>query len=332
MNYIELFTRYMSGLTSLEEDRMLLDWMKTSESKDTIYAYFQQNWEKTENQSISADLQQEMLDSIKQQIRMKGAESKKRNVVLSGSRKIYQTVFNYAAAVLLLLLMSLSFYLYQSTHTDASEVVVCAEKGQRSNLVLPDGTKVWLNSDSRLTYSTDYGHQERGVELEGEAFFEVAKDKDHRFIVNAGNIMIEALGTKFNVNAYPDSKKVNTSLVEGKVRVSTANGEQTMVPNEEIIFNRSTGRMTKNKMENIEYATSWMKNGFSFQGSTLKEITEELSRMYNLTIIFRTEEIMRYHFTGIIKNNSLTNILDIIKLTAPIEYEVRNDSIFLNKK
>ena len=331
MNYSELFNKYMQGLTSMDEDIALFEWVKRPDAKDTIYHYFEEKWKETEGMSMPADLQQQMLDEIRLKLNMKAEQPQQQQTKVL-TMTSWQSLFNYAASVLLIGLMAVTYYLYQSTYNNISTVTVCAEKGQQSNVTLPDGTKVWLNSDSRLMYATNFGRDDRKVKLEGEAYFEVAKDRQHRFIVATDRLDIEALGTAFNVRAYDTSKNIYTTLVEGKVSVKAGNREMLMEPDEEVIYSRDTYKLEKKEVDNTDYATGWMKNQFSFNGATLEDITQELSRMYNLTIVFGSEEIKYYHFRGVIKNNSLTNILDIIKLTAPIEYEVRHDSIFLSKK
>lgn len=168
--------------------------------------------------------------------------------------------------------------------------------------------------------------------MTGEAYFEVAKDKEHRFLVSTGLMDVEALGTAFNVQSYPNEDEITTTLLEGKVKISTPGQEAILLPNQQACFGKSSNRLSVIEVENAKYSNSWTKGEFAFNGATLEEIAKELSRMYNMEIKFDSDEIKEYNFSGVIKNNSLTNVLEIISLTSPVVYEVVNDSIILDKQ
>ena len=239
----------------------------------------------------------------------------------------------YAAIVILTIAVSIFSVYYTSPVNEEEKVfAVYAEKGQRSNLTLPDGTKVWLNSGSQLEYNNQYGKKERNVKLTGEAFFEVAKDKKHRFLVKTELMDVEALGTAFNVEAYPEDDEITTSLINGKVRVHTPCKEVILSPNQRACYIKSNNSLYTNKLESAEHANAWIHGEFSFNKASLEEIAKELNRMYNMEIKFNSEEIKKLRFTGIIKNNSLTNVLEIISLTAPVTFEVKDDYIILDKR
>lgn len=335
MNYIELLEKYMQGLTSPEEEKELLHWMQNdSEARRTIHAYYEKRWNTLPKTDIPAELQHKMLMNIKQNIRKDLEKNNNGKYIGIGKTIVWRDIMRYAAAVLITFAVSAfsAYYYYSYTNNDEKNFVVYADKGQRSNLILPDGTKVWLNSGSRLEYNNKYGKEERKVKLTGEAYFEVSKDKEHRFLVNTGIMDIEALGTAFNVQAYPDENRITTTLVEGKVRVNTPGKEAILSPNQQASYSKANGMMTVNNIRNVEYANGWINGEFSFNGASLEEIARELSRMYNMEIKFKSNDIKKLHFTGVIKNNSLTNVLEIISLTSPVVFEVNNDSIILDKR
>ena len=197
---------------------------------------------------------------------------------------------------------------------------------------LPDGTKVWLNSHTHLIYDTNYGVKERSVSLSGEAYFEVAKDKKHRFVVKAGNMEVEALGTTFNVKAYDEDDEMIATLFEGSVRAKAGNQMAILTPDQCAIFSKTDRRLSVNHPRNTSYASLWRTNELAFSGESLEEIAILLDRMYNVKVHFLSNRIKKYSFSGVIRNNSLYNVFEIISLTAPITYVSVGDTIYLNEK
>ena len=199
-------------------------------------------------------------------------------------------------------------------------------------VILDDGTKVWLNSHTKLNYKSDYGVKERSVSLSGEAYFEVSKDTLRRFLVNAGDMEVEALGTAFNVKAYEEDDEVVTTLFEGSVRTVVGKEFVILSPDESAVFNKSSHILSVNHPTNASYARLWRTNELVFSGESLEEIAVLLNRMYNVEVRFLSNKIKGYSFSGVIRNNSLDNVFEIISLTAPITYVSVGDTIYLNEK
>jgi hypothetical protein BACCOPRO_03785 len=155
MDYIELLEKYMQGLTTPEEEKALLDWIQhDGDARSTISAFYEKRWKETPDTGVSAELQYKMLMNIKQNICQHEIE----NQSAAGRKIVWMNVMKYAAAILATMVVSVfSAYYFYSSESDVKNFVVYADKGQRSNLVLPDGTKVWLNSDSKLEYDNTYG-------------------------------------------------------------------------------------------------------------------------------------------------------------------------------
>jgi ferric-dicitrate binding protein FerR (iron transport regulator) len=245
----------------------------------------------------------------------------------------------YAAAVILCVSTGLATYLYtrhsypeNPVNTAKTTLVVSAEKGQRANVTLPDGTRVWLNSHSQITYPSDYGVEARSLTLTGEAWFEVAKDSTRCFVVTAGEMTVEALGTSFNIKAYQEDTEVVTTLFTGSVRTVVGNKEVKLLPKQYVSFNRSSRKLTTGYPENISYTAMWRNNELAFESVSLEKIAVLLNRMYNVEVVFTSDKVRKYCFSGVIKNNSLDNVIEIISLTAPITYESKGDTIKLSEK
>jgi ferric-dicitrate binding protein FerR (iron transport regulator) len=165
------------------------------------------------------------------------------------------------------------------------------------------------------------------VKLEGEAYFEVAKDKNKRFVVSSNGIDIEALGTVFSVKSYPDDSLITTTLLEGKVKVGNEITQTILYPHEAISFNSFNHKFTRKSTINIETVAQWRNNQLAFSGESLGDIAVTLERMYNIDIVFTSEKARNYHFAGVIRNNSLSNVFEIISFTSPIQYKITNNVV-----
>jgi len=239
----------------------------------------------------------------------------------------------YAAAVILCVVVGITSHLYtRQSMAEVKEYMVEAEKGQRASVTLPDGTKVWLNSHTQIIYNSNYGVEDRVVDLRGEAYFEVAKDKEHRFIVKAGGLDVEALGTTFNVKAYKEDDGVIATLFSGSIRATAGKHSAVLSPAQQVVFSRKSETLVVDSPENIAYASMWRDNELAFKGETLNDIAIRLNRLYNVRIEFKSEKIKQYRFSGVIKNNSLDNVFEIISLTSPIMYESLGDTILLSER
>lgn len=209
--HIELLNRFINGKTTPEEEQMLLEWLHNSDYKERIMNFYTLKWEKTSGKRLPIEVQIRIFRKIKKQIRQ---------------RKITHNLWkwiSYTAVAVFCITLGIGthwFYTQKASTSNLLEYVVSADNGQRASIKLPDGTKIWLNSHSKLYYNSDYGVKERIVFLSGEAYFEVSKDTLHRFLVNAGDMKIEALGTSFNVKAYEEDNELITTLFEGCVRTA----------------------------------------------------------------------------------------------------------------
>ena len=204
--------------------------------------------------------------------------------------------------------------------------------GQRAQMDLPDGSVVWLNSQTTLTYDEDFGKKDRKVTLDGEAYFEVTPDKDRPFVVKAADLEITVLGTAFDVCAYKDDNEVSVVLLTGKVDVASESNRYVMQPDEKLVYDRNTGTMQVGKVYSKEYV-EWTDGNLRFENESLENIVKVLSRVYNVKIVFDSAfPEGQYFFTGSIGSGGITNALDILSMTSSLHYEVRDSVIVLHKK
>lgn len=253
----------------------------------------------------------------------------------SGSKErtllIFVQLMKYAAVLLIgVCLSSALFYLTSdktSLMTDSYTIIT--DKGEKSYLELPDGSKVWLNSCTTIKYQSDYGQSNRNIYLSGEAYFEVAKNKEIPFVVKASGLDVTAVGTAFNVSAYMDDSQLITTLFSGKVSVQPTLTKQQILlePNQVAIYYKG-----RNKIETVAYKkqmfAQWRHGALSFDMMYLKDITRLLERNYNVVFRYENQKIKQLKFSGSFRNNeALSEILKIIRTNTSIDYQMNQDTI-----
>lgn len=197
-------------------------------------------------------------------------------------------------------------------------------------LVLSDGTKIWLNSDSKVCYPTRFVGKERKIRLEGEAYLQVAYDENKPFVVELANVKIGVLGTSFNVRAYHDEDVVQTTLVEGRVYMATDKQNVILAPNEQGCVDVD-GCLSKRQVD-VRLYTGWKEGRFIFEGQTLEEIMRTLSRWYDLQIVFDTEAAKYINFTGNLKRyDDFDQILSMLELACSAKFIVKDKTVHISK-
>ena len=311
-----LFRKYLSNSATSDEMKELDEWIASNEDLN--------DWLENQVDDSSAEMDAEKQADILAKIHEKIAVQSKQKFVLPGWAKT-------VAAVALIVLMAVSAAIYfRSNQPNMIQYAeIGALRGQKASVTLPDGTKITLNSESTLKYSTNYNQSDRAVELVGEAYFEVAKNKKIPFVVKAGKLEIEAKGTAFNIKAYPTDNSISTTLTEGKIEVKTPVDVLNMIPNERMEYNNTDQTFRKLTLTDAEGSIGWLNDELSFENATLAEVVANFSRIYNIDIRFASESIKEQRFTGKINNNSLLSVLRIISLTSPIRFEQKDSVVIL---
>ena len=170
---------------------------------------------------------------------------------------------------------------------------------------------------------------ERVLNLEGEAYFEVKPDAKRPFIVQSGKVSVKALGTSFNVKNYNTEEHISVVLMTGKVEVTANDNHVDLLPNEQAIFNKHSSILGKNRVDNSLDYSSWMYNTLNFESTPFSEIAHTLERYYNTQIVFKSEALKSYRFTGKPGNTSLASILHLLSLTSPLAYEIKDSVVIL---
>lgn len=239
--------------------------------------------------------------------------------------------FKYAAAVILIAFLGTNLYLLTDKGTVEMNVIE-VPNGQRASVILSDGTKVWLNSQSKLTYPGRFSSQKRSVKLEGEGFFEVTHNTEAPFYVQSSLISVQVLGTKFNVKSYPNESSFVT-LTEGKVEVTSNDNSHkvTLKPNEQVSYSVKTG-MKLSKYVNTSAVESWTTGEIAYTNKTLAEIAKDLERQFDVRISIADQtlaaDVFTCHFK---KDTTLEEVLKLLKETRKLDYSMNNQEIRIYK-
>jgi ferric-dicitrate binding protein FerR (iron transport regulator) len=285
--------------------------------------YFQEQWDAADT-AVDADVAARIKRAVDRAI--KPAEKPRKS--------LYKLATFLCAAACLAAFTVLGLHLYQDRHTPPGALsCIRTEKGQRVSLTLQDGTRIWLNSDSEISFPSFENAASRDVFLSGECYFEVAKDSRKPFMVHTDVYDVTAVGTAFNVRAYKDDESVKTTLIEGEVRVTGAGMDTRLLPDESFTYNRSRGTYAKDISDLSYYDALWHGNELVVPpGTTLEQLTRILERNYNFQFRFTDDRIKGYTFEGVIKNSQFTNVLDVICLSAPVSYKMEGDYVVFSKK
>lgn len=221
---------------------------------------------------------------------------------------------------------------YKASSHEEAEVVyntIHTGKGNRYNLILPDGSKVFLNAASSLRFPTTFPGSERMVELTGEGYFEIAHNKAKPFHVHYANMDVEVLGTHFNINTYEDEPILRTTLLEGSVKVTRGGLPRLLKPGEQLSVTRA-GEVTLLKGVNLDEIIAWKENRFEFSDAPIEAVMRELSRWYDIMIIY--EGKVSQGFNGrISRNEPISKVLKLLQLTEQVRFKIEGKTVTVMK-
>ncbi|MDR1369756.1 MAG: DUF4974 domain-containing protein [Dysgonamonadaceae bacterium] len=321
-----LIEKFLHRQVSDGEVSRLKELLMQVEAEDMLSGLYDEKWEQAAS-IPEKEVEDRIWLKLREQIRSEPANASSTPV----QHIVWKKYLHIAASILIPLLCIGLGYFYSESKPGQSDnrTTVQVETGQKAKMQLPDGTDVWLNSAGSLTYDGTYNKKERVVYLQGEAYFEVSKNKARPFIVKANDISIEALGTSFDVKAYPDDNYVAATLIEGSIRINSPFQSEILEPSEKLTFFKNSGLFIRSILPDAEKNSSWINNQLAFEQERLEDITKTLERMYNVRIHFASDELKNIRFSGIIKNNNLGSVLQLISFVSPIRYSLENDSIVI---
>lgn len=319
-NYILLFEKYIHNEASEEEIQLLLGILRHDKHIDQ----FIENMLAQTPRELDENTEQRMHEQIRATILSK----RKRAFTPASLRRAMQ----WAAIFVLPILSALLVYFLTTSPLPGNNLVtITAPNGEKAKVTLTDGSLVWINSGSSLTYADNFNRKERKVFLEGEAYFEVAKDPQRPFIVETREMDILALGTTFNVCAYNNESYISTVLLEGKIKVNVWGKEEILTENERVTVDKANRSLSTDKVFASDFV-QWKDGNLYFENSSFDEIANTLSRVFNVEIQFASEKLRSIHFSGTLGSSSIRNTLDILSLTSSMYYKMNGTVIELYYK
>jgi transmembrane sensor len=270
----------------------------------------------------------------------------------SPSRSMKWKITGFIISGFSILILGFYFLNLKTSAPTAPKAVweVVTRNGTKTNLLLPDGSSVWLNAGSRLTYDSLYGNVLREVTLSGEAYFDVVKNPKKPFIIHTGKINIRVLGTTFNVKSYPGDKTIETSLIRGSIEVtfpSLPSKKIILKPNQKLIVNNAQtadfspsksgiaqfpsteiiDHLTRARNDTTVIETAWLKNKLVFIDEPFGELAVKMERLYGVNIHFDNSSIDTLHFTGSFDSENIQQALNALRLSAQFNYVINNNDI-----
>lgn len=361
----DIISRVLSGDATSEEIQILLHWFNESEENPKEFAKHEMLWNAMEiigrkHEFNSERAFQKFTDGIE------GTATKK-------SISIFSRISRIAAMVVFASgLAFLAGYYLKPAKNQTITCKIVTPKGSKAYIELADGSKVWLNAESKLSYPETFSDNSRDVYLEGEGYFEVAKDKSKPFIVHTSKIKIRALGTAFNVKSYSSEDIIQTTLVEGSVVVEKGDaGESSdnlrndavvyLKPNQQATFYKTTSVIDVNsktsviKAEtqpvmkktdvlvkkdsllldekvNTDLFTSWKENKLVFDNEPFESLSIKLERQFNMKCKFMDEELKSFRFTGKFNEISVEQLFAALQFASPFHYIINENNIYLSLK
>lgn len=320
-----ILVKYIDGVLPDEEQKAVESWLAESagNEKQLEQLYFVLQVADRMHVMESVDTEK-ALCKFKQ-----GVSRQNRKVSMYHAFRLLQRV----AAVLFIPVLAVATYLLMQQ--DGGEVrmfQVSTNPGVVSSFDLPDGTKVWLNAGSTLKYPSEFTANNRVVELNGQGYFEVTKNRNQPFIVKAGSdYSVEVLGTSFNVDAYDDDATIETTLIEGAVKlmITDAGGVdivRTMKPNEKAVYAKTTNRMEVSTV-NTEYDTAWKNGEIIFRNHPMDQVLKVLGRHYRVKFDVKNEQVMNSIITARFKDEQLPQVMEYLRLASSIKYAIKKPQL-----
>ncbi|RHU29253.1 DUF4974 domain-containing protein [Parabacteroides sp. TM07-1AC] len=313
IDYEKLLIRYLQDTADTQSLQRLLDIVRKSEDKKRELAELQSVYDSL---SIRLDAQKYPIEASWEKMRQKINVDKQPKV----SRKSITLLLSYAAIILLALSLGIQYLYYHNLRqpqevADSYTRFVVEKGGGKSSLFLPDGTKVLLNAGTTIQYPTRFDQKERMVMLDGEGFFEVAENQQKPFVVRLKGHDVKVLGTVFNVKAYSDMDHTVTSLISGKVLLTSYDTEgsireeQVLHPDETARIDKQTGTITTFRSDD-EFQLAWTKGLYKFKDKPFSDVMSELEHLYDVTILIEDDKLAKSVYTGsLVLKNTIEEVL-----------------------
>jgi ferric-dicitrate binding protein FerR (iron transport regulator) len=332
----ELLLKYIQGALNLEQTEEALSWIGRSEENAAIFAALKADW-----------VFSHLPNTVLPEEQAKRVLYRQKKIAAS---KLFQVLVK-AAAVLFIPVTGLAFYfmltksnvdthLTESTFVpppqQATQLSYYTNSGIKGMAVLPDSSIVWLNSCSAIKYPAEFG-ESREIELSGEAYFEVKGNKDWpMYVKTPKGVTVVVTGTSFNLSSYEDDIDFKLTLVSGNVTLVRDEMQQNIMvsPKEFVVIPDNAPTVQTIKNSDIYYNTAWKEGFLLFENTSMDEVVKKMERWYGVNILIHDQSISDYRFTASFHSESVTRVLDLLKITSNISYRIKDNQVtlFLSQK
>lgn len=326
-NIENLLPRFCEGMTTEEETQLVEEWIEENESNRKIV-------NQTHALYLAADTLY-VMQNLNVEKQLKNVKSRISRNKISG----WEWTKRIAAVVSIPLLIGiLLVYMTQNEHQEIARMIeIKTNPGMTTSIVLPDSTVVWLNSESSLRYPSSFNGDLRNVELVGEAYFDVAKDTEKRFVISTlHHSQIEVYGTSFNVEAYAKDNRVSATLVNGKIGFlfndhTGITHKINLEPNHKLIYQPATGE-TEVYKTSCESETAWKEGKIIFNNTSMEDALNMLSKRYNVEFIVKNKNLKEEAFTGSFTTQRLERIMEFFRISTKINWRYLDSDVMTDEK
>lgn len=327
--------QYFNGELTGGDIQQVINWKNASKENYNFY-----NDIKTLLQATNIYFNPHRFNSKKAWNKFVNTSSYKKDNKIFKYKKIFTYLFRVAA--LLFIVFTIGYITYDLTNAYKQPKIEYAQtivpNGQKINLLLPDSTSVWLNSGTFLKYPKYFNNQTREVYLEGEAYFDVRENKSKPFIINTSHaLQIKVLGTKFNISSYSNENQIETTVIEGSVKVyQTKENQETdnsiiLQPNQQATYLIKENKMSFKEVDS-KISQAWIYGNYIFKNESLDIIMKKLERAFDIKVYFKDQDIKQIRLSGRFRDDEpIEQVMHIIKITTQIEYSINEDKIYLYK-
>jgi ferric-dicitrate binding protein FerR (iron transport regulator) len=327
--YLFLVTREITGEITPEEKVELEALLKVDPELQERYKILDKFW----RQEVYSDQSTGTDEALKKVLGRINEPDQTEPAIKTFSLSIF---YKLAAAAMVIISIGIGVYVYQA-YREPDQVAMIDKSngtGTRSMITLPDGTRVWLNAESKITYPEIFDENKREVHLTGEAFFNVAHNAEKPFYIRLNKAAIRVIGTSFNVKAYSNDESIQTSVVSGKVaflsrpRDAKSSDSVLLVKNNKVTYSLATGDMhteTVNTLDDRE----WINGKLIYKSETLESITRQLERNFGKKVTIKDAKVGQYRFTGTFDESSLDEIMRYLAMTRPFKYTITEKTLVI---
>lgn len=340
----ELLLKYIKGDAAKQEEIEILEWIGKDPQNERYFVMLNNLWI---SQNISQDKANEREIEEIRELTTKRSDSRKR----------YRRYISYAAAAVIILSVGLNLLFVNKTISDKNKKEepvrmaylpteykheVYTEKGVKARITLPDGSMVWLNSDSRIIYPDRFETDIREVEFSGEAYFDVVKDSLRPLIINTNkNFKVEVLGTKFNIKSYDNDSEARTTLFSGSLNVVSMVPGRTQKDSKEVVTKlkplescivREKKSPLHFKPEHAEKQKAWKDGKIIFESTPMAETIKILERWHGVEFVVKDKSIYSFDITAKFKSESIVQIMEMIKYCSLVDYSIDSNKVVLQRR